>query len=117
MNPNQSDIPNSLSELRAKHNERFIRLAYRSILRREVDPEGLHYYLLKLGQNLSPIAFLSDLYSSQEAQLCGRSREHHPADSKFESEVSPDDFVGLSPHIRNMYIKLKVAAANHNKGV
>jgi glycosyltransferase involved in cell wall biosynthesis len=57
----------TLEELRAFHNERFIRLAYRSLLGREVDPDGLAHYLAHLRKTISPKDMLAELRCSLES--------------------------------------------------
>lgn len=60
----------TLEELRAYHNERFIRLAYRTILGREPDPYGLTHYLAVLRKTISSEDMLAELRNSQEANAC-----------------------------------------------
>lgn len=55
-----------LENLRTYHNERFIQIAYQSILGREVDADGLQHYLQLFQQNLQPADFLIMIRNSDE---------------------------------------------------
>jgi len=101
----------ALEDLRAFHNERFIRLAYRSILGREVDSEGLNYYLSQLRQNLSSVKFLNELCNSSEAQSLWQVSEHQPTeiiDSKPVIVETPSlQTIGLCSLFSLLSIRLK----------
>jgi glycosyltransferase involved in cell wall biosynthesis len=71
MNPINLELSNAtITELKASHDERFIRLAYRVILDREVDTEGLLNFMAHIGENLSTSDIITELYNSPEWQLC-----------------------------------------------
>lgn len=63
-------IFNSSAELKAAHNEHFVRLAYSTILGREVDSEGLSNFTAHIREDLSPAEIIAELYNSPEGQLC-----------------------------------------------
>ena len=87
----------SLEQLRAYHNERFIRLSYLSILSREADQEGLHHYLLLFKQNLAPSEFLTAILTSPEAQSCWLG-------NKNRSTENSDNTCGVGPTIASIGI-------------
>lgn len=58
----------TIDKLKAFHNERFVRLAYRLVLKREADLEGLNYCLENIRVNISPLEILEKLKTSDEHQ-------------------------------------------------
>jgi len=48
--------------------ETFISIAYRALLCREPDQEGISYYIQRLSANLTRLAFLKEITTSKEAQ-------------------------------------------------
>lgn len=76
----------SLDELRSYNDERFIRLAFQSILGREPDSEGLNTYKTHLRSTLSHKDLLDQLRRSDEYKTRhsiiehGRSRDFQPWD-------------------------------------
>jgi hypothetical protein len=57
---------NTVSELKAAHDECFIRLAYRIVLEREADSEALIYFSQHLRKSISPRDVLTELIHSDE---------------------------------------------------
>lgn len=118
----------NLEQLRAYHNEHFIRLAYQAILGREVEAEGLHYYLSLVGQNLSQAEFVAELCTSPEAQSRWQSNKVQSIediDNKLIEKDNiltsryqqlPDELKELTPYARNIYFQLKSALAIHSSG-
>lgn len=107
----------TLEDLRAYHNKCFIRLAYRTILGREADVEGLRHYSVLLQEELSPAEFLADLRFSQEAQLRWQGGQYRPIKSFLEDSAANETLPDLSVHAIDIYKKLKVAATRHIGGV
>lgn len=115
----------NLEQLRAYHNEHFIRLAYQAILGREVDAESLHYYLSLIGQHLSQAEFITVLCTSPEAQSRWQGNKVYSMeeiDNKStmndikppHSFQLPDELKELTSHARNIYLRLKSASAINN---
>lgn len=116
----------NLEQLRAYHNEHFIRLAYLAILGREVDTESLHYYLSLIGQHLSQAEFITALCTSPEAQSHWQGNKVYSMEeidnrSTMKDDIKPshsfqlpDELKELTSHARNIYLRLKSASAIHN---
>jgi O-antigen biosynthesis protein len=69
MSSNQkSHIPKSLEELMSMYDERFVDSAYRALLGRVPDAEGMSYYLLRLRSGISKIEILAQLNGSEESK-------------------------------------------------
>lgn len=81
----------NLEQLRAYHNEHFIRLAYQSILGREVDVEGLHHHLQLFYQNLEPAEFLTTLRNSDEYKVKFSSSKENVSLAALENSTSRVD--------------------------
>ncbi len=58
----------SLSELFALYDERFVTVAYHTLLRRAPDAEGMHYYLARLRSGISKIELVAQLHFSPEGR-------------------------------------------------
>lgn len=113
----------NLEQLRAYHNEHFIRLAYQSVLGREAEPEGLHHYLSLVGRHFSQAEFLVELRTSPEAKSRWqgsnvKSMEEIKNNSNMENGIKPlnsfqlsDELKELNSHARSIYLRLKSAAA------
>ena len=118
----------NVEQLCVHHNELFIRLAYQTIMYREVDVEVLHYYLSLFRQHLSRTEFLAALRASPEAQSCWQSskvqslenidNKLHRTDDLLISrhQQLPDELKELTPYARNIYFQLKSALAIHSSG-
>nr|WP_281720266.1 DUF4214 domain-containing protein [Nitrosomonas nitrosa] len=118
----------NLEQLRAYHNERFIRLAYHAILGREVDTESLRYYLSLVGQNLSQAEFIIALCTSPEAQSRWQSNKvqsKEDIDNKLTEKYNiltsryqqlPDELKEHTSYARNIYFQLKSALAINSVG-
>ena len=68
-----SDMPlkiaaNTLDELLAQHDIAFVNLAYRTILGRAPDTEGLSYYLKRLRNGISKLEIITQLRKSAEGK-------------------------------------------------
>ncbi len=64
-----SSIPvATLDELLTFHDQRFVRLAYQTLLGREPDPEGLDYYIRRLHRGFAKIGVLKQIHHSKEGQ-------------------------------------------------
>ena len=80
----------SLDELLACHDDHFVRSAYKTLLDREPDPEGLGYSLGRLRQGISKIQIVAQLKFSKEgnvfaADLPGLKR----ATNRYQQEQHP----------------------------
>ena len=64
-------VANTLDELLSYHDRHFVCCAYRTLLGREPDPDGLNYYLNRLRAGYSKIRILQQLRHSSESFLCG----------------------------------------------
>lgn len=64
----QSDFM-TIHDLLGYHDEQFVRLAYRTLLRRDADREGLRHYVALLRGGESRLRVLADLSRSGEGQL------------------------------------------------
>jgi glycosyltransferase involved in cell wall biosynthesis len=58
----------TLEELLANNDERFIQIAYQTLLDRAPDPEGMQYYLTRLRSGISKVEVLAQLRSSSEGK-------------------------------------------------
>lgn len=58
----------SLSELFALYDERFVAVAYHTLLRRAPDAEGMRYYLARLRSGVSKTELIAQLHLSPEGQ-------------------------------------------------
>jgi glycosyltransferase involved in cell wall biosynthesis len=66
---------NTVPELKSAHDERFISLAYRVILNRDIDPDGFSYYSALLRKTLSPLEMLTELHGSSEISICSSNNQ------------------------------------------
>ena len=69
MSINKIHKPTSLDELLSYQGEEFLHVAYRSLLQRNVDQEGLKYYLDRLRIGTSKIEILGQIRNSEEGKL------------------------------------------------
>lgn len=106
----------TIEELRAFHDQRFIRLAYRSILGREPEQAILDTYR----RNISPAEVLEGLRNSEEGKarwLTGKSISHmSKLINQQSTDVELDLLKELSSYTKDIYYQLKTEAANHAKG-
>ena len=65
---NMPTIASTLPELLAYHDQHFIQCAYRTLLGREPDPEGMKYYLGRLRTGFSKIQIVWQLRASKEGK-------------------------------------------------
>ena len=66
--PNIPTNESTLTELLACNGHQFVHCAYRTLLGREPDPEGMTYYLRRLRTGFSKIQILTQLRLSKEGQ-------------------------------------------------
>jgi len=59
----------TIDELLSYYDIQFVHCAYKTLLGREPDPEGMHYYLMRLRSGINKIKILSDIRKSEEAKL------------------------------------------------
>lgn len=64
----QTPVFNTLEELRKYNDERFIHLAYRTMLGREPDSEGLNHFLANIRKDVGPLDILIELRDSEEGK-------------------------------------------------
>ena len=127
MNPHspQEKSFTNVEQLRASHNERFVRLAYQFILGRKAEPEGLQHYLALFRQNFSQAEFLSELRTSPEFKSRWEASKFHSKEDiknkdpitdsamPFHSLQFSDELKELTQHARSIYFHLKAAAVSH----
>ena len=68
---NMPTIASTLPELLAYHDQHFVQCAYRTLLSRESDPEGMSHYLGRLRIGFSKIRIVMELQSSSEGKRHG----------------------------------------------
>ena len=119
----QSQSFTNLEQLRAYHNERFIRLAYKCILGREAEAEVLHRYLSLVDRHFSQEEFLVELCASPEAKSRWQGNDVNLMEeinnkSSMENNIIPfhsfqssGELKELTSHARNIYLRLKSAVA------
>ncbi|MFA6144436.1 MAG: DUF4214 domain-containing protein [Sulfurimonas sp.] len=59
---------NTIEELLAFQGQKFIQMAYKSLLGREADPDGLNYYLKRMESGINKVGILMQLRESQESK-------------------------------------------------
>ena len=62
------DTVSTLEELLSYYDQQFVQCAYKTLLGREPDPQGMHYYLRRLRSGFSKIQILAQLSLSAEAE-------------------------------------------------
>ena len=78
----KSQFPKDVNELLEYDDKMFVSYAYRTLLGREPDPEGITYYLDRMRIGFSKISILAQIYCSDEAKT-----------KKLESKLSGIDEV------------------------
>lgn len=68
--PNSATAARTLDELLSYHDQPFVLCAFRTLLSRDPDPEGLNYYLGRVRAGHSKIHILGQLRRSPESFLC-----------------------------------------------
>jgi len=82
----------SLDDLRQRHSERFVQLAYLTLLGREPDAEGLQTYLAELRRGVAAKEIIASIGSSLEAKLRWQATV---------SEISERKVAGIEPVLMN----------------
>lgn len=59
---------NTIEELLSYQGKQFIQMAYKSLLGREADPDGLNYYLKRMESGINKVGILMQLRESQESK-------------------------------------------------
>lgn len=67
-NPNTPAVSTTLAELLARHDQAFVIDAYKTLLGRNPDPEGMQYYLGRVRAGISKIKILAQLRISAEGK-------------------------------------------------
>jgi FkbM family methyltransferase len=95
--PQTEPIPMTLNDLLALSGESFVRAAYRILLGREADDQGLVHYRMQLALGFGKAAVLGDLASSREATCREQGEDLMSLDGDSFIDAAYQRLLGRSP--------------------